>query len=135
MSYSASISLPWPPSVNHYWRRVGKVTKVSAEGRKYRQDVINLVAARQIEPLQDRLAVHVRAYPPDRRRRDLDNLPKALLDSMQHAGLYADDGQIDWLLIERGDVREGGSVEVHLREIEPSWLTKVFDLIRKWWTQ
>ena len=33
--------------------------------------------------------------PPDRRRRDLDNLYKCLFDALGHAGVYEDDSQID----------------------------------------
>lgn len=48
-----------------------------------------------------RIRMEVVAYPPDKRRRDLDNLGKSLLDSLQHAGLYQDDSQIDYLSFER----------------------------------
>ncbi len=30
------VELPYPPSVNHYWRRVGDRTLISREGRKFR---------------------------------------------------------------------------------------------------
>ena len=33
-------------------------------------------------------------YPPDRRRRDLDNLQKSLWDAIQYGGGYRDDSQI-----------------------------------------
>ena len=41
------------------------------------------------------------AAPPDKRRRDLDNILKALLDSLVHAGVLIDDEIIDELHIIR----------------------------------
>ena len=123
------LTLPYPPSVNHLWRHVvikGAVrTLLSAEGRKYR------VAAREGitgEPLTGRLAVRVIVYPPDRRKRDLDNVLKSLDALSQEInkktgkvvfpGVWLDDSQIDILHVERGPVhREGGYVRVHVREI------------------
>jgi hypothetical protein len=29
------VELPWPPSINHYWRRVGRHTPISRTGRKW----------------------------------------------------------------------------------------------------
>lgn len=95
-------ALPYPPTVNSYWRRVGAKTLISRAGREYRKAVASRI--RVVEPYTERLSVHVRAYMPDRRRRDLDNLPKAVLDSLVHAGAFADDEQIDRLTIERGPV-------------------------------
>jgi crossover junction endodeoxyribonuclease RusA len=111
-----TFELPFPPSVNHYWRRVGPRTLISRGGRRYRDAVARVLAARGAASLAGRLSVHVIACPPDRRRRDLDNLQKALLDAMQHGGAYMDDSQIDRLEVERGPVVLGGKVIVVLRE-------------------
>ena len=133
MPYSASLQLPWPPTVNTYWRRVGNMTKISAKGRAFRAAVIEIVKRLRVDKLDGRLAVHIVANPPDRRRRDLDNLPKALLDALQHAGLYDDDGQIDWLLIERGERKPPGCLEVEVREIQPNWLQRAAAVTKRWW--
>jgi crossover junction endodeoxyribonuclease RusA len=66
-------------------------------------------------PLTGALAVEVKLHPPDRRRRDLDNLLKALLDALQHAGVYADDSLIDRLSVEKGEVAVGGKAVVVIR--------------------
>lgn len=54
---------------------------------------------------------------PDRRIRDLDNIKKALLDSLTHAGVYKDDFQIDDLRVVRREVVKGGYVIVHVAEL------------------
>lgn len=101
------IELPWPPSVNHYWRRQGSRYFVSAEGKAYRDELYYKCASfRGLFKATERLSVTIDAYPPDKRRRDLDNILKSLLDSLQYAGVYADDSQIDFLAIKRNPLRE-----------------------------
>lgn len=118
-SAEVSLTLPWPPTVNTYWRHVGARVLISREGRAYRQRVDRcvLVAGRPRFGAR-RLAVQIDVFPPDRRRRDLDNLGKALLDALQAAGVYDDDGQID-LLLYRRRARGAGSVVVRIMEALP----------------
>lgn len=53
---------------------------------------------------------------PDKRERDLDNLFKALLDSLVKAGVLVDDSIIDELRIVRRKVVKNGLVKVHIGE-------------------
>jgi len=112
------LELPYPPSINHYWRRVGPRTLISREGRRFRQRVMAILAALHIRPLVGDLAVDVEAFPPDRRRRDIDNIQKALLDALEHGGAYADDSQIVRLTIEKCDPVAGGKTRVRIRKAE-----------------
>lgn len=102
------------------WRspRTGKLagrTLLSAEGRAYRDKILRLV--RVDAPLKGRLAVSIIAHMPDRRKRDLDNLTKGIFDGLTHAGLWADDSQIDVLTIARGEVIQGGMIVLEVQEI------------------
>ena len=108
------LELPYPPSVNHYYRRVGPRTLISRQGRAYRDQVCALLAAAGVRPLAGPLQVQVEVFPPDRRRRDLDNTQKALLDSLQHGGAYGDDSQIVKLEIEKRGPTPGGKVIVRI---------------------
>jgi Holliday junction resolvase RusA-like endonuclease len=110
------LELPYPPSVNHYWRRVGHRTLISRGGRAFRQAVCAILAAAKVRPLLGPLAVEVTVFPPDRRRRDIDNLQKALLDALQHGGAYLDDSQIVRLTIERSQPVAGGKTIVRITE-------------------
>jgi Holliday junction resolvase RusA-like endonuclease len=109
------IELPYPPSINHYWRRVGPRTLISREGRRFRQRVMAILAALACEPLHGPLAVEVEVHPPDNRRRDIDNVQKALLDALQHGGAYLDDSQVVRLAIVKREPVVGGKTLVRIR--------------------
>lgn len=111
------LNLPYPPSINHYWRRVGARTLISRGGRVFRQAVCSILAAYAVKPLNGPLAVEVQVHPPDKRRRDVDNVQKALLDALQHGGAYVDDSQIVRLAIEKREPVEGGKTIVRIREL------------------
>jgi crossover junction endodeoxyribonuclease RusA len=109
------VELPFPPSVNHYYRRVGPRTLISREGRRFREKVTSVLAALGLRRMTGPLEVHVEVYPPDRRRRDIDNVQKALLDALEHGGAYRDDSQIVKLAIEKRDPVPGGRTIVRIR--------------------
>lgn len=118
VSQTIELSLPYPPSVNHYWRRAGTRTIVSAKGRRFRDAVARTLTTRRIRPFEGRVSVRVVVHPPDHRRRDLDNVLKALLDALaQPGGAYRDDAQIDELEVLRGEVVKGGLVVVTVEAI------------------
>jgi len=104
--------LPWPPSVNNYWMSSGNMRYISKRGRVFRQAVAEECATQGVRALEGRLAVHVALFPPDKRKRDVDNVLKALLDACEHAGCYESDSQIDELHIVRQEIRTGGGCTI-----------------------
>lgn len=95
------LRLPFPPSVNTYWRHVGNRVLISKNGRQYQATVSSLLNRKGIKTHDGDLIVDIRLIPPDRRRRDVDNSLKALLDAMQFGGAYHDDAQIVRLTVEK----------------------------------
>jgi crossover junction endodeoxyribonuclease RusA len=87
---------------------------LSARGRRYREIVV-IAIKEQLgghKTTDKKVRVNILATPPDRRRRDLDNILKPLLDGMEHGGVYKDDSQIDELRIARQEPSRGGEVLV-----------------------
>jgi len=116
------IELPFPPSVNSYWRHVmiGKHPRVliSDKGRKYKREIEEIFLVGNItQKFSEPLACTVDLYPPCNRRRDCDNYCKGLLDALGSAGLYDDDSQIIDLHIRMHPKRSPGLVRV---TIEPT---------------
>ncbi|HOA75231.1 MAG TPA: RusA family crossover junction endodeoxyribonuclease [Phycisphaerae bacterium] len=114
-----TFTLPYPPSINHYWRHFRGRMLISREGRTYRKDVCALLAGDgpRKPPSGGRIALCMDAFPPDRRRRDLDNLQKPALDALEHAGVYEDDSQIDLLVTRRRECVKGGRLEIQLDDL------------------
>jgi len=110
MTATYSIELPFPPSVNHYWRHQNGRHHISAQGVAYRKEVWAICKQLRVRPLPGELAVRIEAYPPDKRRRDLDNMLKAALDACTHGGIWVDDSQISHLQIVRMPQVKGGKI-------------------------
>ena len=102
------------PSVNHYWVAYGKKRFISDAGVRFK----SLVRAKAIEagfkPLLGDVAVSVVWHRGDKRRADLDNILKVVLDSL--SGLaYLDDSQVTFL---EATKRYSGihSIEISVRD-------------------
>ena len=118
---SFEATLPWPPTVNSYWRHrvTGKLATVyvSTDGQAYRKAVNLCLMEHGIKTyaIEGDLRVEIEVFPPDRRKRDLDNLLKSLLDSLTHAQVWKDDNQISDLRIFRNK-QIAGMVKVRVYE-------------------
>jgi crossover junction endodeoxyribonuclease RusA len=73
----------------------------------------------RVTAMLGRLSVRVTVCPPDARRRDLDNVQKALLDALAKGGAYRDDSQIDRLEVIRGPITPAGKVLVEITQLNP----------------
>ena len=109
-----AFDLPWPPSLNRYYRHVGSRVLISREGRKYRMMAVSRLGG-LCKKLSGAAHLVLECYPPDRRRRDLDNLLKCLQDSIVAAGVLEDDSQIKRLEMEMFDAIPEGLVHVQLK--------------------
>lgn len=118
------MTLPWPPSVNSYWRHPSRGPLagrhlISEEGRQYRNVILSLARVNQHDrSFAGSLGIEIKAHPPDRRKRDLDNILKALLDSITHAGVIVDDSCLDAIAIARMPPVKGGRVDVTIFQLE-----------------
>ena len=91
---------------------------VGSRGKVYRQQVLEVVKELRLDQAtRARLKVEIKAYMPDKRVHDLDNLSKAPLDALTFAGVWADDEQIDDLRWIRGPVRPPGCLIVRIEKL------------------
>jgi Holliday junction resolvase RusA-like endonuclease len=119
--------LPWPISINAYWKsRVIKIkgaamasTYVTAAGVKFQKNVLAAVIEQlgQHSPLHGRLCVTMRFYSPNARKYDISNFVKTTEDALTKARVWVDDEQIDEGHIYRGQIdRVKPRVEVEISQ-------------------
>ena len=105
------VQLPYPPSANHVWRSYSGRVVLSAEAKRFRENVYWLLRAAHARPIAEQCACRLNVHPPDRRERDIDNLQKPTLDALQHGGVFLrSDGQVDVLITQRLEPTPGGLV-------------------------
>jgi len=92
-----------PPTVNHIYRSWGgrPRTKTPATRRWQERTAATLAAIWRHETITDDVAVKLVFITKDRRRWDIDNRLKALLDTLTMARIIKDDCQIKRLTAER----------------------------------
>jgi len=113
------ISLPWPPSNNRYYLHNRGRTHISAEGTAYRNAVGEIIKSMGLDiGLPVPVKIRIECYMPDRRRRDLDNLQKAVFDALTKAGFWLDDQQVDDYRVKRMPVVKGGRIDLVITELE-----------------
>lgn len=123
---SITVTLPYPPSANRYWRhralpRGGISTYISSDGKAFRANVHHaLLAAGVRKPIQGRVHVEYTLYPArpkdwqTRVRKlgdawhdtvrciDLDNAQKALMDALKGVA-FEDDGWVHEISAKRSE--------------------------------
>lgn len=116
-----TITLPFPPSMNTYWRtprsgQLAGMTMLSVKAREFRAAAVRAIGPRK-DRIAGRVAVKVVLNAPTKRKFDLDNFSKGVLDALSHAGVWVDDEQVDLLFVMRGKVGKPGSAVVTIEEI------------------
>ena len=114
------LHLPKPPTINHYYGQARNGRRfIKPEGEIYRKEVIKEVDMAGCNRLYGDLFFQVCYYPPDKRKRDLDNILKALQDAITKSGLIEDDSQIKWnLSIMMKEIIPGGIAYVTIGELK-----------------
>lgn len=119
-----TLELMWPPSVNHEWVKARGRIILAPKGRTYRAYVVGKILAMRSKgslpqtTLDGDLAMTMELYPPDRRRRDVDNYSKAIFDALTHAHLWRDDSQVTRQTVTVREPRAGGQVVLTISALE-----------------
>ena len=105
-----TLVLPYPPTVNHMYRRARGHLALTPEALAFRHAVRMIAMAQAVTPIIGPVAVFLDVYRP-RRRGDLDNLLKATLDALNGVA-YRDDNQVEQITAVRYDDKRAPRVEV-----------------------
>lgn len=110
------LELPYPPTVNHYYGQKPRGGRyIKPEGKAFRIEVLAVAMQNKAcNYVTEEIEVDIEVYPPDKRKRDLDNINKALLDALESAGVFKDDSQIVKLISTKHKNVTGGKVIVRI---------------------
>lgn len=108
------LTLPEPPSVNHYWRVVRGRPIISRDGRQWKERALTAAIIARLRPLDGSVAVSFTWYR-GRRSGDLDNRTKVILDVLNGLA-YHDDRQVVEIHAFRREDKQHPRVEITITE-------------------
>lgn len=114
------ISLPYPPTLNNLFKNVRKGrVKTDAYNSWLQEALLLLRAQRHVKHLGSFRATIVLTRP-DRRRRDIDNTTKAILDALKKGDVIEDDSLAQSVTVAWawGEVTPGGAVSISIEPAE-----------------
>lgn len=104
-----------PPSVNNYWLDSGKGRKrLSKRARHFTAVMKRFINPCRYEGL---VSLSVQFAPPNKRKRDMDNILKPILDSLMKCGLILDDEQAYELVVKRLPIQKNGKLVISVKKI------------------
>ena len=114
------LHLPFPPTVNNYYVKTQRGVFISQKGKKFREAISEAIHEQApTARIDDKMMVEIILYPPDLRKRDVDNYNKSLLDAITKTKLWIDDSYIDQLFVYRGQKVKGGAVFLRITDAAP----------------
>lgn len=105
-----TITLPYPPSANRYWRTFRGMVVKSDQARQYQEQAGWIAKTQGVQPLEGDITVRIDVYRPAKRG-DLDNSIKVLLDSLNGIA-YQDDSQIVKIIAQRFNDKRNPRAEI-----------------------
>lgn len=90
------LDVPYPPSANRMWRYIRKRPILSKEYRDWKERSLFLVLQQDHEKIQEpeTVSIDMAVTPPDKRRRDIDNVIKPVLDLLETAEILENDSMV-----------------------------------------
>lgn len=135
MTEDLELFLPYPPTINNYYVKSKTHVRISEKGRKFRDltqaEIVKLIPPGTtlsdigIEPPYGMIVV---AFPPDNRKRDIDNILKPILDAITKTGIWSDDSTVNHLIVYRGKAAPpSGNIYIRIFPAGPIIPNKGFD--------
>ncbi len=107
-----SLTLPYPPLLNHYLRRSAHGVYQTPEAAAYKEEAAYTARLAGLEPLEGAIVVAMDVYRP-RKRGDIDAPIKLPLDALNRIA-WEDDSQIVELHIHRFDDKHNPRIELSI---------------------
>jgi crossover junction endodeoxyribonuclease RusA len=115
-----TVSLPYPPSANRYWRIAMNRLYPSAEAKAFKRTAAVLARSAGIQPTPAPMAVSVTLHPKltkkgeaSKTRIDLDNALKVTLDALNGIA-WEDDSQVVGIIARIGNGIDCGGLTVEV---------------------
>lgn len=111
---TVSIVLPYPISVNAMYRNVRGKGRVKTKKYIAWQMLAYNACIGHTERISGKVFIHISIKRPDKRKRDIDNLAKGILDYLTSRDFIDDDRNVEKLIIEWVyDGPEGATVQIY----------------------
>ena len=119
MRGTIALQLPWPPvTANQYWKVWRGRAVLNPLAKAYRQQIYHDFHTRAGFG-DKRLAVVIYITPPNNRAFDIDNHAKIPIDTLEYAGWFENDSQIDQLFVARLPAnKENPGLLVQISEVD-----------------
>jgi crossover junction endodeoxyribonuclease RusA len=114
------LSIPFPPSVNRLWRatKTGKVYRSKEYVDWTKEALWEIKEQAKRRRISGQYKLTIEAVRPDKRKRDIGNLEKAINDALVHSGIVDDDHLCEWIVAKW--VPEGPPCLITLEAIPPT---------------
>lgn len=113
------IDLPFPPSANRLWRNSGGRMHISPQYALWKKEAgYQILAQRKGGLPEGPYKITIHAKRPDKRRRDLGNLEKAVSDLLVSVGTIPDDSNCEMITLRWVTAGEGVYVRVEPAGVE-----------------
>lgn len=107
------------PSVNHYWKLSGSRRYLSVEGRRFKQLVARQARVNHFVLLEGDIEVTVHWFKKGKKKGDLDNILKVIMDSLNNVA-YQDDKQVKSIIARMWEHAGKDGVFIQVSPFEPT---------------
>lgn len=116
-----AISLPYPPTLNNLFKNAGARGRVKTQAYNcWLQEALLILRAQRAPKHTGSFRATIVLTRPDRRRRDIDNTVKALMDALKKGGVIEDDHLAQSVTVAWAweEITPGGAVSITIEPAE-----------------
>ena len=103
-----------PISTNNLYRHIGNRVYMTQKGKDLKEQYAWEIYSQEKETFDGLVEVEITYYFGNRRKNDIDNFSKVILDSITDAGIWEDDSQIAKMTIIKKYDKENPRIEIQI---------------------